>query len=364
MKSLASAILVSAIALLPPSCHADAETHVQFAQSSLEGFQALAVYVQDRNVQKSIDTFIDASEADMLKALEWNGDQAFLVEVRIQSNDAGSVKLLGAPHILGSGKVPENILLSSYRTQYVKPEPDKTYSESLDRSHFLWLRYKKGGIFSKARLERGIIPPEGMKVLKRNVGAALNDIAFSNAREVNEERQRLDASVAHYLAIAKDGARAKALADRVEQLKAHQQQLDAINTRMVEALEQEAQAAKLYESFKVLQSVLTVANMYAQFESALGQKPSSATGEAMTAEAKAYKDRAGTRAAQLSNDRDGVTRAGVGLEREIRDNLRKEGAPDLSFGSRGVFTGRIGPMVVPYSPQGPVSQGPLVPPPH
>lgn len=109
-------------------------------------------------------------------------------------------------------------------------------------------------------------------------------------REIAEEGKRLNALVGHYKQVSKDATRADQLAQRLEELKAHQKQLDTIMNRLTEELDREARAAKLVQAFTALQSVLTVANMASQFQSALAEEPTATTSEGIVAEAKARKD--------------------------------------------------------------------------
>ncbi|MYN16057.1 hypothetical protein GTP81_04770 [Rugamonas sp. FT107W] len=238
------------------------------------GVDAVAWWVNifaEKAVQKNVSKLINESMVTVAKDLAWTGGGA-LVNVRLirmQAPDTPlqAVGILGdSAWFAGIGRTPEEALFEYWKTPQLRPEVPKGWTEDPLGSNYFWVQIDASG------KPRATVVPRGLAVdldqrLRENFGQyaleyyrkswAATDTWSNIAREA---RSRMTEQAAR-----------KKVDDAWASVKASQARVAEANIKLEEALESERRTSKALQTIKLMQGILTVAQMIQEVRSTLNE---------------------------------------------------------------------------------------------
>lgn len=255
---------------------------------NLEGFVSIAMpWLEDQSAQSSAINAIESKYEKVQSLLEWSPESGYLIRVRVETNTISGASTPMTPEFLGLGKQPSQVLINYYSDPTITTAPSTSPMMRLDnsKSFYVWIENKKGFLgLGKTKLKYGLISSEFYSAMNKEALRVSSNNDLRNAFQVAQS-SHLFKDVMNTLKRKATDRQAKANLLEIEYNIANtQNSIRTLKSELNKTLDEINQADKALETIRTLQTIVSVATLALQVQSALQNVPDSDITNARTAD--------------------------------------------------------------------------------
>ncbi|ETN96145.1 hypothetical protein [Zhouia amylolytica] len=255
---------------------------------NLEDFVSEAMpWLEDQSAKAGAINTLESDYNRIQNLLEWNPDSGYLIRVRVETSVISGASTPMSPEFLGLGEQPLKVLTHYYSNPQITTAPSSSPTMRLDnsKSFYVWVENKNGFMgLGKKKLRYGLIPGEFYASMNKEALRISSNNDLRRAFKINHRSHLFEGVMSSLKKQATNSKTKKNLLELEQNIATTQNSIRAIKADLNKTLDEINRTNKALETVRTLQTIVSVATLTMQVQSALQNAPNAGISNAKTAD--------------------------------------------------------------------------------